>query len=120
MAWLPVAIMQDWGIQVRSAQNYEEAVRACHEEHFGAFIVDVRLVEHDQQNRDGLKFVHKMIADQPAAPVLILSGWMHELEEARKDFDAYSHIQVIDKEAFSEIKTAINQLCRRMGKHIAT
>ncbi len=107
-------IIQARGLHVCVARHYEAAVRALQDQEFGAFVIDVRLVDQEQGNRDGLRFAHEVLRHQPGAPLLILSGWLPELEAAKHHFDTNPCVKILDKAAIDDITRAIDQLCRHL------
>ena len=68
-------ILEDEGYVVRSAANKEEALRAITTECIHVAILDVRLDEWDEKNRDGLDLMHEINRINPATAIIILTGY---------------------------------------------
>jgi two-component system nitrogen regulation response regulator NtrX len=68
-------ILEDTGYVVRSAANKEEALRAITTEHIHVAILDVRLDEWDEKNKDGLDLMHEINGIDPTIVIIILTGY---------------------------------------------
>ncbi len=87
----------DQGWEVHVASSYAEAMHVLDHHTFAAFVVDVRLAEHDMQNTDGLKIVEQIRSRELSGPVLILSVYPQALHQAREHFKGWSDIDALDK-----------------------
>ena len=109
------------GFRVESATDMATALRLLEQYDFAAFAVDVRLVDYDEENMDGLEVVQHIRARYSSAPVLILSVWEPALQKARERFGACGHITILDKMNRDGLKSALNnlatQLCPVDGEH---
>lgn len=68
-------ILEDAGYVVRSAANKEEALRTITAERIHVAILDVRLDEWDEKNKDGLDLMHEINSIDPAIAIIILTGY---------------------------------------------
>ncbi|MBN1933458.1 MAG: response regulator, partial [Anaerolineae bacterium] len=69
-------LLSDEGYDVRSASSRAEALRIMKDvERFHVAVLDVRLDESDEENRDGLSLMHDIKAQYPAVAVIILTGY---------------------------------------------
>jgi DNA-binding NtrC family response regulator len=67
-------ILLDEGQDVRSASSRVEALQMLETEPFHVALLDVRLDESDEHNRDGLLPMHQIKQKDPNAVVIIMSG----------------------------------------------
>ena len=87
----------DQGWEVQMASSYDEAMRLLDQHTFAVFVVDVRLVDYDRENVDGLKFVEQVCSREFSGLVLILSVWETSLNQARACFEGWEDIKIFDK-----------------------
>ena len=67
-------LLCDEGYAVRSASSRYEALRIVDVEYFDVAVLDVRLEETDEDNRDGLLLMHEIKGKNPAIAIIILTG----------------------------------------------
>lgn len=87
----------DQGCEVHVASSYVQALQFLDHYTFAAFVVDIRLVDHDTQNIDGLKVVEEIGRRGLSGPVLILSVYEQALRQARESFESWHDVAVLDK-----------------------
>ena len=68
-------LLSDEGYDVRSASNREEALRMMDAERFDVAVLDIRLDETDEDNRDGLLLMREIKDLDPASAIIILTGY---------------------------------------------
>ncbi len=68
-------LLSDEGYDVRSASSREEALQLVDAEHFDVAVLDIRLDETDEDNRDGLLLMREIKVLDPAAAIIILTGY---------------------------------------------
>lgn len=68
-------ILQDVGHIAQTVATQEEALEAIRRERFHVAILDVRLDETDEENKDGLVLMHKIGKLDPTIAVIILTGY---------------------------------------------
>jgi len=68
-------LLSDEGYEVFSASTRVEALRMLEEEHFHVAVLDVRLDESDEENRDGLLLMHEIREKSPDTAIIILTGY---------------------------------------------
>jgi two-component system, response regulator RegA len=102
------------GFCVQVAKSYEEALHVLYQQKFDAFVVDVRLVDYDAQNRAGLEFVNHVQDLYASAQVLILSGWPAQLRVAIERFGNRDNILILDKIDSEKIEAAFDNLSSRL------
>ncbi|GAB4537852.1 MAG: hypothetical protein Kow0063_25160 [Anaerolineae bacterium] len=68
-------ILLDEGYEVRVAGSRQEALRLLESERFHLAVLDVRLDEADESNREGLELMRQIKAHDPTTAVIILTGY---------------------------------------------
>ncbi len=68
-------LLTDAGYEVRSASNMTEALDAFGKETFQIAVLDVRLDETNEDNKDGLLLMHEINRRSPATAIIILTGY---------------------------------------------
>lgn len=68
-------LLSDEGYDVRSASSREEALQMLDAERFDVAVLDVRLDETDEDNRDGLLLMREIKELDPVAAIIILTGY---------------------------------------------
>lgn len=68
-------LLSDEGYEVFSASTRAEALRILEKDHFHVAILDVRLDESDEENRDGLLLMREIRERSPDTAVIILTGY---------------------------------------------
>jgi len=68
-------LLSDEGYDVRSAPSKEEALRMMAAERFDVAVLDARLDDTDEDNRDGLLLMHEIKELDPATAIIILTGY---------------------------------------------
>ena len=68
-------LLSDEGYDVRSASNRVEALQIVNAERFDVAVLDVRLDETDEDNRDGLLLMHEIRQKCPTVAIIILTGY---------------------------------------------
>lgn len=81
-------ILEDESYAVEVAGSKREAIAKLEERIFDVAIVDIRLVDSEPQNIDGIEFVNEVRAMRADTPVIVVSGYLtdeirSELEESR-------------------------------------
>jgi PAS domain S-box-containing protein len=110
-------MLRQRGVRVHLVRSHAEAERELFDEEqdFSAFVVDVRLVEHETENLEGLQVVERIRSRYASAPVLILSAWPFQLAEAKARFERHSESYIIaDKTRDAEVEAALDEFCRRL------
>jgi CheY-like chemotaxis protein len=100
-----------YNIQTQVAQDRAEALRYLAQHSFDAFILDVRLISYEDHNADGLDIAQQIRAQDADAPVLLLSGWLAQLTQARHFAENTTNVHVADKTHPPEVEEAIKVLC---------
>jgi len=68
-------LLSDEGYDVHSAASRVEALQALNAERFHVAVLDVRLDETDEDNREGLLLMHEIREKDPTVAVIILTGY---------------------------------------------
>jgi CheY-like chemotaxis protein len=68
-------ILLDEGYEVCAAEDRQEALRLLEAERFHLAVLDVRLDEADEDNREGLELMRQIKAYDPTIAVIILTGY---------------------------------------------
>lgn len=69
------ALLTDEGYEVWSASSRYEALRIIDAEYLDLAILDVRLDEADEDNRDGLSLMREIKGKNPTIAIIILTGY---------------------------------------------
>ena len=67
-------LLSDAGFDVRSASNKSDALRILKTDQFKVAILDIRLDETDEENKDGLFLMHEIKTHYPRTATIILTG----------------------------------------------
>lgn len=67
--------------RVQTVGSFEEATQAIAESTFDVAIVDVRLVDEDTFNVEGLRLLRMIKEERPGTGVVILTGYPHSVRE---------------------------------------
>ena len=111
-------ILSRRGLCVQAAVSYEEAMRELYQRNFHAFIVDVRLIDYDSQNLEGLDLVHHILIRHASAPIIILSGWSASLEIAKERFGNKDNVLILPKTEYAGVEMALDNLSKRLVGNI--
>jgi CheY-like chemotaxis protein len=68
-------LLSDLGHEVRSVSSRAEALQLMDTERFHVAVLDVRLDESDEDNREGLLLMHDIRRKWPATAIIILTGY---------------------------------------------
>lgn len=102
-------LLLDEGYDVHSVSSRAEALKAVADRHFDVAVLDVRLDEADEDNRDGLKLMYEIKEKVSDIAVIILTGYA-EVEMVQ---EALQPNQKGIRPAFSFLnKTEIDQLAQ--------
>jgi CheY-like chemotaxis protein len=93
-------ILEEEGYQVDIAANKEEAGRKLRERIFDVAIVDLRLVDDDPKNTDGIEVVRLMRDLKAPTRAIVKSGYLtKEIREQLEELEAFG---ILDKEGSSQ------------------
>ena len=68
-------LLMDQGYEVETASSVDGAIQALEDWHFHIAILDVRLDETDEDNRDGLRLMHLIKERWQAIQIIMLTGY---------------------------------------------
>jgi CheY-like chemotaxis protein len=68
-------LLVEEGYKVRSVASKDEALEALKTGHFSVAVLDARLDESDEDNREGLTLMHEIRKRYPSTAVIILTGY---------------------------------------------
>lgn len=98
-------ILEQKHYHVETAKNYSEAIEQLQQKDFHLAIVDLRLNEIDENNRDGIALLRNVFNRD--IPAIIVTGYATPtlIERARKEYGEFSLIEKsnFDKEEFGLI-----------------
>lgn len=108
-------LLSDAGYEVQSASSKNEALHILKTEHFGVAILDIRLDETDEDNKDGLLLMHEIKNRHPKIATVILTGYA----DVKMVREALQPDQSGNSLAFGFLeKTELDQLCEYVGRAI--
>ncbi|MEM7130548.1 MAG: GAF domain-containing protein [Chloroflexota bacterium] len=105
-------MLHNRGHHVDTAQSYQETISILQRGKYDFFVIDVRLVDHDQQNRQGLDIAQHVLTQNPHAGILILSAYEESIESAQRLFRSWSNVVVLNKTDLEAIGSVFDQLPR--------
>lgn len=109
-------LLSDAGYEVQSASSKSEALHILRTEHFSVAILDIRLDETDEDNKDGLLLMHEIKKRHPKTATIILTGYA----DVKMVREALQPDQGGNSPAFGFLeKTELDQLCENVGRAIA-
>jgi signal transduction histidine kinase len=73
----------DFGYSVDVANNFEAAKTAFAERRFRLAVIDIRLVDAEQRNSDGLRLAKEMQAAKLNTKIILVSGWDWPMQAAK-------------------------------------
>jgi len=87
-----MGLMLPEGIEYESARSYDEAINILKQKHFDLAIVDVRLNEEDETNKDGmrlLEYVKENYKDLRVVMVSAYKGFEFKMEALDKGAECF-------------------------------
>ncbi len=81
-------LIEEAGVRVTVAPNFADAKRALTTERFDLALLDVRLVDEDEFNVEGLDLLHLIRAANPETKTVILTGYPESVR-VTPDADAF-------------------------------
>lgn len=78
-------ILTQAGYNIRIADSYKKAISAIREEDFDLAIIDVRLVEDDRNNRDGLRVLNVLTKLSNKPETILATGYEGDVEDEEKN-----------------------------------
>lgn len=113
-------LLRDEGFSVITAANQEEALSALAAQRFDVAVLDVRLDETDEKNRDGLYLMHTIRKQSPYTSIIILTGYADKdmVREALQP-DEKGHSPAFDflEKVEPDIKQLVTTVKRATGHH---
>jgi len=98
-------ILEEKGYLVEVAASKEEAVRKVRGRIFDLAIVDLRLVDEDPKNRDGIEVIKLMQDLKAPTRVIVKSGYL--TEEIRSQLDELGVFGILDKDGSAQQLTGL-------------
>jgi CheY-like chemotaxis protein len=118
------SLLLDQGYDVRQASTLHEALQAASNEQFDVAILDVRLDEADESNREGLSLMRQLNEIDPAIATIILTGYadVEMVQEALQPNSqgispAFSFLQKTEIDQLPEYVERAVRLSRRNAEH---
>ena len=68
-------LLMDQGYDVQTASSIDNALEILEKEYFHVAVLDVRLDETDEDNRDGIQLMHEIKKRRPTTAIIILTGY---------------------------------------------
>lgn len=109
-------LLSDVGFDVRSASSKHEALHLLKEDQFNVAILDIRLDDTDEDNKDGLMLMHEIKKRHPRTATIILTGYA----DVKMVREALQPDQNGDSPAFGFLeKPELDQLSEYVNRAIA-
>jgi len=111
------SILEDDGHEVVTASTHSEAKEELRDSTFDVVILDMRLVDDQKYNVEGMKLLKKIKGKAPSTGAIILTGYPDPLHESRalSTYGADAYLSKVpdsidfDIEAFSELVVTLAQ-----------
>lgn len=104
------AALQRRRVSFKIAPNYTQAVQILAAKTFDAYIVDIRLIDYDGQNHQGLDLVTAILARRPQSRVIILSGLDDLIALAKERFGSFEYVTILHKLEATSVVTLLDRL----------
>ena len=82
-------LIEDANVRVTEASNFDEAKRLLTSARFDLVVLDVRLVDQDEFNVEGLDLLNLIHAAIPDTKTVILTGYPESIRTTPPDADAF-------------------------------
>jgi CheY-like chemotaxis protein len=110
-------LLTDGGFSVRSVSSAAEAIQAIKEEFFHVALLDVRLDESDEDNRDGIELMHEIKRNSPSVEIIILTGFadVSMIQEALNPNlqGASAAFCFLEKDNMSDLMAQVRHACEK-------
>jgi|GEM_PF-2091865 len=104
-------ILRDEGYLTRAASSREEALAILENERFHIAVLDVRLDESDEDNREGMELLQQINKSDPAITVIMLTGYA-DAEMVREALQPMNGRQPAYSVVFKQEMTRLPQTVR--------
>jgi CheY-like chemotaxis protein len=115
-------LLEDGGFSVRAVAGYEEALQIINDEYFNVALLDVRLDDSDEGNRDGIKLMHAIKQKNPAIEIIVLTGYadVQMIQEARNPdrLGKSAAFSFLEKSNMSDLVMQVKQACEKSKGYI--
>jgi DNA-binding NtrC family response regulator len=118
-------LIEEGEYNIHEADNYESASELLQEQPFDVAVVDIRLVDWDEKNEQGMQLLRELdeIADINGTQAVVITGYgtKDRMREAFRDHDVVDFLekQHFDPEEFkATVLKAAQMAFRRRGKII--
>ncbi len=112
-------ILTKSGYSLDTVGDYVSAVRKLQETHFDLVILDLRLVDYDEKNVDGMKLLYdiRKFGLNDVTHTIIVTGY-GTIEFTREAFAEFNVVDLIDKDSFDrrEFLVAVRKGMRAQNK----
>ena len=82
-------LLEEADVRIASAPNFAEAKRLLTSARFDVVVLDVRLVDQDEFNVEGLDLLNLIRATSPETKTVILTGYPESIRTTPPDADAF-------------------------------
>ncbi len=110
-------LLTDAGFSVCSVSSATEAKQAIKEDFFHVALLDVRLDESDENNRDGLKLMHEIKSNNPSVEIIILTGFadVSMIKEALNPNQHGASVAFcfLEKNNMNDLLTQVKRACEK-------
>ena len=112
--WLRLitAILEEEGYQISTASSYNEAAALLKSFSFDVAILDMRLIDSQSYNVQGIALLKELKRDSPATSAIILTGYPDSEQEdkALNIYNADAYIEKVPKEGAFDLDSFIQLL----------
>jgi len=89
--------LQRYGFTVYTAETKEKAEMLLSNDPFDAFVIDIRLVDYDRENVDGIDLVEKIRHSDKDTPILLISAYPETVALAKRRFSNLNNVIILTK-----------------------
>ena len=93
------SMLMEENYNVKIASNFDQALRKLYVERFRLAIIDIRLIDADKENYDGLSIIDEIEKNKWPTAVIVLTGYRTTILQAIEKAKQLPRVQeIIDKD----------------------
>lgn len=115
-------LLMDQGYDVQTASSIDNALEILEKEYFHVAVLDVRLDETDEDNRDGIQLMHEIKKRRPSTEIIILTGYadVSMIQEAMNpNYEGGSAaFCFLEKEKMNDLVDRVSKACEKSDDYM--